>query len=58
MQMNVRVPATMKVAIETRRRLIGVSRDEWVRRALTWALQAPVGTPCHTPLPDHNGRRP
>lgn len=38
-QMNVRVPKSLRDAIDARRATKGLSRDKWVTRALTWALQ-------------------
>ena len=52
-QMNVRVPESMRAAIDTRRHQLGLSRDEWMRRVIEWALHQPPGTPVHT-----NGTRP
>lgn len=40
-QMNVRVPATLREQIDARREPLGLSRDLWVERALTWALAQP-----------------
>lgn len=40
-QMNVRLPAPLRDQIDARRATIGktgISRDEWVRRAVTWVL--------------------
>lgn len=46
-QMNVRVPCSMRTALDDRRRCLGISRDEWVRRVIEWALTQPLGTPVH-----------
>lgn len=40
-QMNVRVPPAIRDAADARRAPLGISRDEWVTRALTWALRQP-----------------
>lgn len=49
-QMNVRVPPDLIEAIDTRRQDLAehrgdkvLSRDEWVTRALRWAVSQPVG---------------
>jgi predicted HicB family RNase H-like nuclease len=41
-QINVRVPKGLKDAIEERRLKVGISRNEWMVRALTWAVDQPV----------------
>lgn len=35
----------MLTKLDNRRNVLGVSRDEWVRRVVTWALIQPPGTP-------------
>ena len=37
-QMNVRVPISVKDVVATRAERIGISRDEWIRRAIEFAL--------------------
>lgn len=54
-QMNVRLPRPLVDTVDLRRAALGISRDEWVRRALTFALTAPPGTP--TAIRTMNGRR-
>jgi hypothetical protein len=44
-QMNVRLPHGLVTTIDLRRNALGLSRDEWVRRALTFALLDPDGSP-------------
>jgi len=50
-QMNVRVPRSMLEMLDERRRGLSdqtgvkVSRDEWIRRVIEWALLQPPGTP-------------
>lgn len=41
--MNVRVPPELRDAVDARRGPLGLSRDVWIERALTWALAQPVG---------------
>lgn len=40
-QMNVRVPRSLRDAIDARREPLNLSRDKWVARALRWALAQP-----------------
>jgi hypothetical protein len=54
-QMNVRLPHGLVDTIDLRRATLGISRDEWVRRALTYALLEPDGTP--RSIRTMNGRR-
>lgn len=51
-QMNVRLPPDLIDAIDARRAERGLSRDEWVSRALTFALDARQTT---TRRPRHTG---
>src|SRR5262245_61789741 len=39
--MNVRVPRYLRDTVDERRQPLGLSRDTWVVRALTWALVYP-----------------
>lgn len=43
-QMNVRVPRGLRDAVDARRANVngGISRDKWVAKALTFALQQPI----------------
>jgi hypothetical protein len=43
-QMNVRIPASLRDTIDLRRATLGLTRDEWVKRACTWALMQPPGS--------------
>jgi len=47
-QMNVRVPRHLRDTIDTRRAPLHLSRDAWVSRALTWALQRTQTTSTQT----------
>lgn len=47
-QMNVRVPKSLRDAIDARRASKGLSRDKWCTRALTWALQQHQRAEPHT----------
>jgi predicted HicB family RNase H-like nuclease len=40
-QINLRVAETLEDRINTRSREVGVSRNEWLNRAITWALDQP-----------------
>jgi len=40
-QMNVRIPRSMRVEIESRSMRVGIGRDEWLRRVMEWALRQP-----------------
>lgn len=42
--MNVRVKRSLRNDIDARRAPLGLSRDEWVARALKWALNQPPRT--------------
>lgn len=50
-QMNVRVPRSMIDMLDERRAGLSeqtgvkISRDEWIRRVIEWALIQPPGTP-------------
>jgi metal-responsive CopG/Arc/MetJ family transcriptional regulator len=44
-QMNVRLPRNLVTTLDARRATLGLTRDEWVRRAITYALLQPSGTP-------------
>lgn len=50
-QMNVRVPKSMVKMLDDRRAALSeqtgvkISRDEWIRRVIEWALIQPPGTP-------------
>lgn len=37
-QMNVRVPTSLRTALDARRADKGLSRDKWIARALAWVL--------------------
>lgn len=37
-QMNVRVPSSLRAALDQRRSEKGLSRDKWIARALAWVL--------------------
>jgi hypothetical protein len=43
--MNVRVRQSMLATLDTRRKGLGLTRDEWIRRVIEWALLQPPGTP-------------
>lgn len=43
-QMNVRIPEALRDTIDLRRATLGLTRDEWVKRACTWALMQPPGS--------------
>lgn len=38
-QVNVRLPKALRDEIDARRAPLGLSRDEWIKRALTYAMQ-------------------
>lgn len=40
-QVNVRLPVTLRDEMDARRAPLGLSRDEWMRRALVWAMSQP-----------------
>jgi len=44
-QCNVRLPKVLVTTIDLRRATLGLSRDEWFRRALTFILLDPDGSP-------------
>jgi len=48
-QCNVRIPRSLKEAIDERRDLKGLSRDRWVTNALSWVLQQTVPTAQYRP---------
>lgn len=54
-QMNVRLPRSLVETCDLRRAALGLTRDEWVRRALTFALTTPPGSPAS--IQSANGRR-
>lgn len=41
-QMNVRIPKSLRAQVDARREEVGLSRDRWVTNALTWILQQTV----------------
>lgn len=41
-QVNVRLPKALRDEIDARRAPLRMSRDEWMRRALTFAMQVPT----------------
>jgi predicted HicB family RNase H-like nuclease len=41
-QVNLRIPGDLKDRAEQRAGEIGISRNEWMVRALRWALDQPV----------------
>lgn len=43
-QMNVRIPKSLRDTIDLRRATLGLSRDEWIRRAVSYALSVPPGS--------------
>lgn len=47
-QANVRVRRSMKDAVKERAESVDCTRDEWIRRALEWALRQPIGTKVRT----------
>lgn len=47
-QMNVRVPQSLRDQIDARRDLKGLSRDRWVTNALSFLLQQTVPTAPYT----------
>lgn len=49
-QMNVRIDPETLAAIDARRATQGLSRDEWMRRALDYLLALPAPT---TPQEEH-----
>lgn len=51
--MNVRIRRSMKDRLDTRREKLNLSRDEWVRHVIEWALLQPPRTPVRT----INGKR-
>jgi hypothetical protein len=44
-QMNIRVPEVMRSSVDKRARSLGIPQGEWVRRALAFALDQPIGSP-------------
>jgi hypothetical protein len=40
-QMNVRIPKSLRDTIDLRRASLGLTRDEWIKRVCTWALLQP-----------------
>lgn len=40
-QVNLRVPKPLRLKIEERAKKVGISRNEWMIRALTWATEQP-----------------
>jgi hypothetical protein len=43
-QMNVRIPKSLRDTIDLRRGSLGLTRDEWIKRVCTWALMQPPGS--------------
>lgn len=43
-QANVRMRRSMKDAVKARADDVGCTRDEWIRRAIEWALRQAIGT--------------
>ena len=41
-QIPLRIPAELVARIDTRADLVGLSRNEWLRRAVEWALDQPI----------------
>lgn len=40
-QVNIRLPLDLIAALDERRYALNISRDEWMKRVITWALQQP-----------------
>jgi hypothetical protein len=57
-QMNVRVKRSMITALDTRRKALGMTRDDWIRNVIEWALYQAPGTPVRSTPAAVNGRRP
>lgn len=55
-QCNVRLRKSMYERLEVRRKMLDLTRDDWVRHVVEWALLQPPGTPVHTDSWRHNGR--
>jgi hypothetical protein len=55
-QMNVRVRKSMLTRLDRRRKTLDLTRDDWIRHVIEWALFQPPGTPVR-PIRDTNGRR-
>lgn len=53
-QVNIRIRRSMKERVDARRAKFGLSRDDWMRHVIEWALFQPPGTPVR---PLSNGRR-
>lgn len=43
-QHALRIPDELMEAIEERRNKLGLSRNEWIVRALQWAVEQPIRT--------------
>ena len=58
-QMNVRIPADCRDAIAARAERIGISRDEWIRRAIAYTLDrtAAARPATYRPVQDGPPRR-
>lgn len=54
-QMNVRIPQSLKDALDARRKTKGMSRDVWVERALKFALSR-AAKPAAQPLTNSTAR--
>ena len=52
-QCNVRIRRSMLSTLDERRKRLGLSRDDWFRHIIEWALLQPPGTSVHA----RNGRR-
>lgn len=47
-QMNVRIRKSMYDRLDARRKNLELTRDDWVRHVIEWALLQPPATPVHT----------
>lgn len=52
-QMNVRIPQSVRDAADARRNQLGLSQSQWIANLILWGLQQPPGTPA-----DGRRRRP
>jgi len=41
-QINVRLPEELIARMDERQNLVGATREQWIERALNWALSQPV----------------
>jgi hypothetical protein len=54
-QCNIRLRKSMLARADARRKKLGLTRDDWMRHVIEWALFQPPGTPVR---PLRNGRHP